>query len=329
MKKSISEHGTKVKKNVVPLRILITGASGFVGKHLLDKLINTSNRIACIDLIFNQAFIEKYGDKVQLFTGNILDRSFVAKCIHDFSPDYVFHLAGSKNRTNSLSEFKSSHEINYLGTLNLFEALLKTQNLRLVTILGTIDEYGYSVTPFREDSYELPNSAYGLSKLSATKLALIFYHQFNLPVVVLRPSIAYGPDQGEEMFIPALIKTLLKQEPFKMTEGNQLRDFIYLDDLVDALIKLINCNGLNGSILNIASGNSVMIKDIALKIAEIMDSREKLKIGEVPYRSSEIMDYLVDISKASKLLKWHPKTKLKEGLEKTIAFYQKKLNNEA
>jgi nucleoside-diphosphate-sugar epimerase len=318
-----------MKNKIYPLRILITGASGFIGKHLLEKLLKISDLIACVDLFFDQTFIERYGERVQLFLGNILDKSFIASCIQNFLPDYVFHFAGSKNRTNSLPEFKSSYEINYMGTLNLFEALLKNQNLKLVTILGTIEEYGHTCSPFKEDSHELPNSAYGLSKLSATKLALIFNRQFNFPVVVLRPSIAYGPAQGEEMFIPALIKTLLRKEPFKMTEGNQLRDFIYIDDLTDALLKGINCRGLEGHIINIASGISIKIRDIALQIAEMTNNRENLKIGEVPYRSTEIMDYTVDISKASTLLHWYPLTILSDGLQKTIAFYKKNLCDEA
>jgi UDP-glucose 4-epimerase len=310
-------------------RILITGASGFISKHLLEKLSKTSYLIGCVDLFFSPLFIERYGERVELFTGNILDRSFMTSCVQDFSPDYVFHLAGSKSRTNSLPEFKSSYEINYLGTLSLFEALLKCQNLQLVTILGSMDEYGHTDAPFIEDSYELPSSAYGLSKLSATKLALFFNRQYNFPVVVLRPTIAYGPFQGEEMFIPALIKTLLRKEPFKMTKGDQLRDFLYINDLIDALIKEINCKGLEGQVINIGFGNSVMIKDIALQIASITNSLENLKIGALPYRSSEIMDCTVDISKASALLHWYPKTKLTDGLVKTIAFYKENLSDEA
>lgn len=310
-------------------RILITGASGFIGKHLLARLSQASNRIACIDLKYDQAFIDKYEKSVHLFYGNLLDKSFIDLCIKDFSPDYVFHLAGSKNRTNSFSEFKSSNEINYLGSLNLFEALLECKNLKLVTTLGTIEEYGHTNSPFKESSLELPNSAYGLSKLSTTKLALIFNHQFNLPITILRPSIAYGPGQGEEMFIPALINTLLKKQPFKMTQGNQLRDFIYIDDLIEALTQGMNHGNLPGQIINIASGVSIKIKDIALQIAEITQSTENLMLGEIPYRSSEIMDYTIDISKALSVLHWQPKTKLQDGLIKTIAFYKKYLSNEA
>ena len=308
---------------IMPYRILITGASGFIGKHLLDKLLMTSNEIACVDIYYSQKFIEVYGEKVKLFQGNLLDKDFTSKCIHDFLPNYVIHLAGSKSRTNSLSEFKLSIEINYLGTLNLFKALLENKDLKLVTILGTIEEYGHTSSPFKEDSQELPNSAYGLSKLSATKLALIFNQQFNLPVVVLRPSIAYGPGQGDEMFIPALIKTLIKKQPFKMTEGNQLRDFIYIDDLTDALLKGLTCVGLEGQIINIASGTSITIKEIAIQIAEITNSIANLKLGEVPYRKFEIMDYTVDISKATTILQWYPKTKLSDGLRKTISFFKK------
>ncbi|NQU34605.1 MAG: NAD(P)-dependent oxidoreductase [Bacteroidetes bacterium] len=309
--------------------ILITGASGFIGRHLVRRLLKNNYRIICFDLVFENDFVNEFEGKLEMQTGNLMDVVFIKDLINVCSPNYVFHFAGSKSRTNLLSEFTSSNQINYLGTLNLFESLIACVDLKLVTILGTIEEYGHTRSPFKEDSNELPNSAYGLSKLSATKLAMIFYQQFNLPVVVMRPSIAYGPSQGEEMFIPALIKSLIRQQPFKMTEGNQLRDFLYIDDLTDALIQGISCTGLEGQIVNIASGTSYTIRDVAMQIAEITKSKEYLKLGELPYRKFEIMDYTVDVSKASTLLQWQAKTKLSYGLKKTILFYQKMLSDEA
>lgn len=303
-------------------KILITGASGFIGKHLLERLLKNSINIACIDLHFDEEFIQSFAKNVTLFQGNLLDKYFVSTCIKEYAPNYIFHLAGSKNRSNALEEFRTSYDINYLGTLNLFEACLEQKELNLLTILGTIEEYGTSHSPFREDYYELPTSAYGLSKLSATKLAQIFFHQFNLPVVVLRPSIAYGPGQGDEMFIPALIKSLLRNEFFRMTPGMQLRDFVYIKDLVEAMVIGMEMKDLAGNIINIASGNSVKLKDVAHEIANITGNLSCLKIGAIPYRQTEIMDYEVSIRKANNLLIWTPKTNLHEGLLKTISFYK-------
>lgn len=303
-------------------KILITGASGFIGKHLISKLLKNSNTIACIDLHFDSTFIELFSKDTILYKGCLTDKDFITSCINEFDPTYVFHLAGSKNRINSFSEFTLNHNINYLGTLNLYESLVKKNGLKLLISMGTIEEYGYSKSPFKEDSYELPNSAYGLSKLSATKLALIFNKQFNLPIVVMRPSIIYGPGQGEEMFVPALISSLLKGIPFKMTKGNQLRDFVYIDDLIDALILCLNIKKIGGQIINIASGVSIKLKQIAWQIAEITNDSGNLFIGELDYRKSEIMSYKVDISKAFILLKWTPRTKLINGLEKTVSYYK-------
>tara|TARA_B110000259_G_C13994751_1_gene393986 strand:+ start:61 stop:1002 length:942 start_codon:yes stop_codon:yes gene_type:complete len=309
--------------------ILITGVGGYIGKYLLKNLMQFDYKIIGIDLVFDDEFRKEFDNKVIMLEGNLLNKNFINSSVKNYAPDYVFHLAASKSRSNQIQQFKTSNEINYLGTLTLFEALLDCKNLKLVTLLGTIEEYGQTTTPFREDSNERPDSAYGLSKLTATKLALLFNHQFNLPTVVLRPSIAYGPGQGEEMFIPALIKSLLKQEPFKMTEGNQLRDFIYIDDLIDALVKCVNSVGIEGQIINIAYGTSVKLKDIAWQIAEMANSKENLLMGEISYRNSEIMNYSVDISKVSKLFNWSPQTSLTQGLEKTIKFYQKSILDEA
>jgi UDP-glucose 4-epimerase len=309
--------------------ILVTGASGFIGKHLLRKLTSMEINIIATDLKFDVDFRKEFGTKMLKLEGDLLDKDFISSSLINHSPDYVFHLAASKSRNNTIEEFKTSHEINYFGTLNLLDSLRKCKNLELVALMGTIEEYGKTTSPFTEFSHEMPDSAYGLSKLSATKLALIFNHQFNLPTVIFRPSITFGPGQGLEMFIPALIKTLLKKLPFKMTKGEQLRDFIFIDDLIEGLISCISSKNLEGQIINIASGTSIKLKEMAINISNMINANEYLKIGELPYRKSEIMNYSVEVTKAASLLNWESKTSVNAGLEKTILFYKKELLNEA
>jgi len=307
------------------LSILITGASGFIGKHFVRKLLKSGFELICFDLAFDIGFVSEFGSQLKMVQGNLSNAKQIEDLIISNRPDYIFHFAGSKSRTNLAEEFHSSFEVNYFGTLNLLKACIGIETIKKITILGTIDEYGNAVLPFKEKNMELPASAYGLSKLSATKLALIFFQQFNLPVVVFRPSIAYGPAQGEEMFLPALIISLLKHRPFKMTAGCQLRDFIYIDDLTEVLANSMNCDGLNGQVINIAFGKAIKLKEIALQIADIVGNHNDLKMGGVPYRKSEIMNYSVDISKAKRILHWKPSTSIQEGLGLTINYYREKL----
>ena len=234
------------------------------------------------------------------------------------TPNYIFHLAGSKHRSMSLSNFVTNYKINYEGTLNLYKALINSKELYHIISMGTIDEYGITTTPYKENQCELPISAYGLSKLAATKLSLIFSHQYNLPITVLRPSIAYGPGQGEEMFIPMLLKALLKDGFFNMTEGKQLRDFIFIDDLTNAMCKSLNVDNINGQVINIASGVSQTVKETATQIANLVGVLKGINFGAIPYKSSEIMDYSINIGKARELLRWAPSTPLERGLSITI-----------
>ncbi|MEX0596853.1 MAG: NAD-dependent epimerase/dehydratase family protein [Candidatus Paceibacterota bacterium] len=304
-------------------RILITGASGFIGQHLLDKLINNDNNaIACINRSFDSNFKLKYGSRVKIYEGNILDLDFINDSIQNFKPHHVFHLAASKSRTNELIEFRNSFDVNYFGTLNLLQSLKNLNELELITLIGTIEEYGMAEGIFNEKTTEYPVSAYGLSKLSATKLAILFSKQYNVPSLVIRPSIAYGPRQGNEMFMPSLINSLLKKNRFLMTPGAQHRDFIYIEDLVNALSCCIGKSEYSGKIINIAAGKSERLIEVAKKIAKSLGAESYLEVGALPYRKSEIMAYHVDIELANEILNWSPKIGLDEGLDKTIKHYK-------
>jgi UDP-glucose 4-epimerase len=299
-------------------KILITGSSGFIGRHLLNNLINEDFDIHCLIRKLDSDLINKKTVSVFYYDVDLKNKEKLNRIVKNISPDYVVHLAGEKSRSNELKKINSILENNISGTLNLFECLLGIENLKRVTVLGSIEEYGFTDTPFKENSFENPVSMYGVSKLTVTKLSKIFYNEYQLPITILRPSLVYGPKQGTEMFISLMINTLSKQQSFAMTKGEQYRDFIFIDDLVEAIKKTILIDDLSGLVINIASGKSFMLSEIAKKIALILNAENLLQIGAIEYRKLEIMNYEVDICLAAKKLKWEPLISIDTGLALTI-----------
>lgn len=298
-------------------KVLITGSSGFIGYHLLNNLINENCTIYCFSRRANANELTSH--KVQYFEVDLNQKERLFDLVDNIKPDYVIHLAGLKSRSNGSNEVNNLFQNNVYGTLNLFESLINVTNLKQITVLGSIEEYGITKVPFKEGSFENPISFYGITKLSITKLAQIFVKEYNLPITILRPSLVYGPMQGPEMFISSLIYSLSKNKSFSMSKGEQYRDFIYVDDLVEAIKKTLIINNLSGLIINIASGVSYKLSDVARKIAIILDAVEHLHIGSIDYRKVEIMDYEVDINIAKDFLNWKPNTSIDEGISLTIA----------
>jgi len=298
-------------------KILITGSSGFIGTNLLISLQSQNYVLAVINRSRNTEF-----ENITNYIGDICDYSFIEKTILDFQPNKVFHLAGYKNRSSNIEEVSLSLKVNLMGTLNLYEALTKVSTVESIIALGTTDEYGIQNSSFVESSIENPISPYGFSKLCGTKLAKFFNNNFNLPVIVLRPTIAYGPFQANDMFIPSLINTLIANKEFKMTEGNQLRDFIYISDLVEAILIISENQNCNGEIFNIGSEESLMLKVVASDIGSYLNKGHLLKFGSIPYRQNEVMQYKTCTEKINNIIGWFPKVSLKKGIELTVKHYK-------
>lgn len=297
-------------------RILITGGSGFIGKHLQKRLSDYGVVISIIDK--NPGHVASASANV--IQCDICDYERLKTVIQDISPEIVFHLAAYIDRTSEFKIIRKVIETNLVGTLNLLESL-KDSSCKSVIIAGTSEEYGNNRTPFREDYREDPVSPYSFSKVCVSYLAKTLFNIYRLPMIILRPTLAYGPGQNETMFIPALIKALLRNESFMMTPGEQTRDFIYIDDLVNAYIKA-GINGEHfGEIFNIGSGRPYKIKDVAYRIASFLKKESLLEIGAKDYRKAEIMSYYADISKAKSCLDWVPQVDIDEGLKRTIESY--------
>jgi UDP-glucose 4-epimerase len=298
--------------------ILITGANGFVGRHVSNNLLAMNVKISELVHSSSSQISENQ------YVIDLTQREKVVNLFTFLQPDYVIHLAGSKNRINDTEQYRNIYDANVSMSLNIIDACRGIQNFKKLIFLGSCDEYGQTTAPYDENHKETPTTAYGLSKLAITQILTGLHQSHKFPSVVLRPSVIYGPGQGKEMFISALIQSLLADRSFAMTNGEQRRDFVYVSDVVDAIIKALSADELvNGVILNIGAGVSYQLKQVASMIAGFVgpDANCLIKFGAVPYRFNETMDYSVKITRAEKLLNWHPSTDIKNGLQHTVKYF--------
>jgi UDP-glucose 4-epimerase len=297
--------------------ILITGASGFIGQHLLKQFSKYSNSIVTIQRNKMPTHLP-----IRQFECDIVNSNDLKYCFTRCDPEIIVHLAGYKERSTNLLSFSEGINTNVIGSLNIFSEALKKENLESVIVLGTAEEYGNNVCPYKETMRESPVTPYSFSKTCISHMAILFHDLYRLPVTVLRPTLAYGPGQEDDMFLPSLIRSLLANQPFRMTAGAQTRDFLYIDDLVGAILRVPRCPPARGNIINIGSGKPVRILDVAHCVERFMKKKDLVLPGQVPYRENEIMDYYVDIGKAGKILRWKPETTLDTGLKRTINHYR-------
>ena len=305
--------------------ILLTGANGFVGLNLTNALVDAGSKVTQV-VRFAGSSVNKKCTQIAL---DLTNRKIVAEIFSNLEPDYVIHLAAIKNRNDIDLQFRDSYDTNLLISLNVIEACLELPRFKRLVFLGSCDEYGLIASPFNEMQREMPVNAYGLSKLAVTKILSGLYHSRQFPSVVLRPTVIYGPNQGDEMFLSVLIQSLLAQRDFAMTYGEQYRDFVYIDDVVDAIVKSLTAgNEVNGAVINIGAGDSLQVKDVATLVANLIhpNANNHLKFGALPYRSAEVMNYAVNIACAYQLLGWQPTIKLEQGLQQTINHFKSQVN---
>lgn len=299
------------------MRILILGL-GFIGSHLVKRFSFFKHEI----FLFSKRKTE-INCVGGVFHGSICDELHIQKIVETVQPEIVYHLASEKARNQTVEGIYPALDVNLMGTYYLLKACSKVKSLKAVIVMGTSEEYGDNpVTPFQETWREQPITAYSLSKTCQTHLCEMMWRTFNLPVILLRPSLVYGPGQSEDMFLPALIQKLLNNEAFEMTAGKQKRDFIYIDDVVDVLVKLIDSPQAIGEIINVASGTSIKLASLANMVAFKLGKLHHLHLGKIPYRKNEIFEYNVCIDKAKILLGWEPKIGLEEGLELTLKSFR-------
>lgn len=311
------------KKSLSGRRVLITGSSGFIGRRLCQIMHLMGAQVFGL----TRSDSKKVSEYITKYTVELSNIDLLSKVILDARPDYVIHLAADKNRGTKVSDFQEAYQTNLLGTLNLIECCIALKSFERFIFLGSFEEYGPCAFAADESLKEQPVTAYGSSKLAATQLLKSFGKSINFPFVVLRPSIVYGPRQSVDMFLPALIKSLLSEQIFNMTDGNQIRDYVYIEDVVQAICKALSSPAALSQVINVCSSVPISIKSLVNKVAEYIgpDSISLVKFGGIARRFGEAKNCYGSNSRAAELLNWAPENSIDVGLAKTISFYREDL----
>ncbi|MBU3928505.1 MAG: SDR family NAD(P)-dependent oxidoreductase [Bacteroidetes bacterium] len=277
-------------------RILITGGGGYLGSKFAVFLATTHAEIYLLDVKFNEIAEKLNTEHTQLskVVCDLTNKDEIESAIHFAQPDLIFHFAALLNRERDFSNYEQLYKVNVEGTLNLLEGLKRVHYSGLY-YASSSEVYGNNnPSPFREDQNPSPASPYSLTKLMAESL-ISTYSQINgKPYTILRIFNFYGPQMPPTFFLSQLEESLNKNIPFEMTGGEQKRDFIYIDDLIELMLKVASESKSNQDIINMCSGQATSIKELAIKTASQHDKLHLLRIGALPYRANEIWEMVGD-----------------------------------
>ncbi len=298
-------------------KILIVGGTGFIGKHLANRCTRDTKHVTCIGLGTNKTHVIKDHEIVY---ADITNKEQLTDILLSGCFNYVFNLGGYINHIPYFNGGRHLIDSHFNGLLNLIDSIDR-KCLKSFVQIGSSDEYGNAPSPQREDMRNEPISPYSLAKVASTHLIETISKTENFPGVVLRLFLVYGPGQDEKRFLPQIIKSCLKNKEFKTSDGKQLRDFCFVDDVVEAMVTVALCPESFGRTINIASGVPIAIREIVGKVVLLTGGGKPLWSTH-PYRSGENMSLYADISLAQRFLKWNPTISLEDGLQKTINYYK-------
>lgn len=298
--------------------ILIIGGTGFIGYHLAKNFLKKKWKVT--SLSNHKPKKIRLLKKVKYIICDISKRkSLLNKIKQEF--DYVINSGGYVDH----SDKKKTYLSHYIGVKNLSD-FFKKKKLKLFIQLGSGGEYGRSKSPQIESFKKLKLKNYYKAKLLASNYLLKLFNKYKFPVVILRLYQVYGPCQDINRIIPISIFSCLKNKKFKCSAGNQKRDFIHVNDVVASINKIIKEKNIAGNIFNIGSGKAIKLKNIILKINNLIGLGKPL-FGAINLRQGEPKEIFPSINKAKKMIGWYPKISLLEGIKSTIKYYKKNLQS--
>jgi NAD dependent epimerase/dehydratase len=315
-------------------KVLVTGADGFIGSHLVEFLVDRGAQVKAFVFYnsFNSwgwidSFPKDLKDKIEIFAGDIRDPFGVKKAIEGV--DVVFHLAALIAIPYSYYSPESYVSTNVTGTLNVLMAC-RELNIERLLVTSTSEVYGTALTvPIDEKHPRQGQSPYSATKIGADAITESFYRSFNLPVTIVRPFNTYGPRQSARAVIPTIITQLLNgSKEIKLGALHPTRDLVFVKDTVRGFTEIAATETTIGQEVNIATQNEISVLELAKMLISLINPDAKIISDDNRQRpkNSEVERLLGSNAKLQDLTGWKPEISLKEGLSQTIDWFSKKEN---
>lgn len=297
-------------------RILVTGATGFIGSHLLPRLCEVGASVHAI----SRDERPETRHPIQWYQANLADLPRVRTLLQAIEPHVVYHLAGHVAGTREAEAIVPTFQCNLMSTVNVLTASQAVGCQRFI-LPGSLEE------PSSTGAEVVPSSPYAMTKWASSAYARMFHALYEFPVVILRVFMVYGPAQRDlQKLIPYVINTLLKGQVPQLSSGQRAIDWIYVEDVVDALLASALAPDVEGKTIDIGSGELMTVQAVVHTLARSLGFDGPPAFGARPDRQLERVD-VADRSAAQELLGWTPKVSLDDGLKRTIQWYIRNLES--
>lgn len=310
-------------------RVLVTGTTGFIGSHLAPRFVELDHDVYGLERYVTGRYVLGKHREVKTVFGDLKEYFDVKQIIRQIQPDIIIHLAAVSAVAYSYEHPQEIIENNFMGTINLAEASLReVPHLKQFLFASTSETYGNGPSPKTETTPQKPNSPYAVSKLAAERYLLYMREAYNFPVTILRNFNTYGRKNNTHFVVERIIVQMLRNQTVCLGDPTPVRDFLYVEDHVDAYLACLNKPESVGEVFNFCTGRGTSIKELVCIISQLTNFNKEIRWETIPQRPLDIKVLVGDYSKARRVLDWEPKFKLKKGLKATIDFWRQRLSKE-
>ena len=305
-------------------KVLVFGGAGFVGSQLVRNLLTHGSKVIVYDNFIHgtEENLEEIKTDIEIVVGDVLEPWQLSQVFKDHKPEYVFDLVAETYVPTAYSAMRRTLTTNIEGTLNILSTAHQFDVKRLLYV-STTELYGNARTEKISEDHQIdPFNTYAVTKMVADRLCFTMHKEHGIPLVIARFFNSYGPRETEPYVIPDIISQFAKQSWVELGNVEARRDFTYVEESAEALIQLIESDIPDGEAVNVGSGITYSVKELASRIAGIMGKPADIRVDPKRFRKYDIDVFSADITKLKKYTGWEPKIDIDSGLRMTIDWYK-------